>query len=70
MTAIETSHTVPRRLLSRGAVLLVLAAAPLYAQSTSSPARANVVHVELLGNGGLYSVNYGAGPLSSKAIHP
>ena len=35
-----------------------VAAAPAYAQEVVPPARDNAVYVELLGNGGLYSVNY------------
>ena len=39
-------------------LLLVAAALPVYGQDTSAPARDNLVYVELLGSGGLYSVNY------------
>ena len=38
--------------------LLVAAATPAYGQETLPPARDNAVYVELLGSGGLYSVNY------------
>ncbi len=38
--------------------LLIVAARPAYGQDTAPPARDNAVYVELLGNGGLYSVNY------------
>ncbi len=51
------------RLLSRipaccATFLLVAVATPAYGQDTAPPARNNSFYVELLGNGGLYSVNY------------
>lgn len=39
-------------------LLLVVSATAAHAQDTAPPARANAVYVELLGNGGAYSVNY------------
>jgi len=50
---------VARLLLCCNATLLLVAAAlPVYGQDTVAPARDNAAYVELLGSGGLYSVNY------------
>ena len=52
-----TRRTV-RILLRAVGTALLLVAAPVYGQNTPAPARANAVYFELLGNGGLFSVNY------------
>jgi len=45
-------------LASCATLLLVLTAAPAYAQESPSTARPNAVYFELFGNGGLFSINY------------
>ena len=59
LIALDASVQGRNRILpSCATLLLVVAAAPAYAQEVVPPARDNAVYVELLGNGGLYSVNY------------
>ncbi len=53
-----TSRLLSRILPYCATVLLVVTASAAYAQDTAPPARHNTVYVELLGNGGLYSLNY------------
>ena len=47
-----------RRVLCCASLLLALSATAGHAQDTAPPMRASAVYVELLGNGGVYSVNY------------
>jgi hypothetical protein len=55
----EMIHRLLKRILPCCATfLLVAAATPAHGQDTAPPARAHAAYVELLGNGGLYSVNY------------
>ena len=49
---------LPNRILPCCAFLLVVAATTVYGQDAAPPARDNALYFELLGNGGLYSVNY------------
>ena len=46
------------RIILCHALVLVGGAPPVYGQGTAAPARDNAAYVELLGSGGLYSVNY------------
>ena len=47
-----------RMVLCCASLLPVLSATAGHAQDTAPPTRTNAVYVELLGNGGVYSVNY------------
>ena len=47
-----------RMVLCCASLLPVLSATTGHAQDTAPPTRTNAVYVELLGNGGVYSVNY------------
>src|SRR5688500_7028541 len=58
LVALDASVRCRNRILPSCAILLlVVAATPAYAQEVAPPARDHAVYVELLGNGGLYSVN-------------
>ena len=64
-TRVESTTAVqmPNRSLNQflplcATLLLVVAASPADAQETGLPASKNGVYLELLGNGGLYSLNY------------
>jgi hypothetical protein len=56
--AYMTKNVRNRILLSYTTLLLVGGAPRVYGQGTAAPARDNAAYFELLGSGGLYSVNY------------
>lgn len=46
------------RVLACSTTLLLAISPPIHAQDATAPVRANAVYLELLGNGGLFSINY------------
>lgn len=48
----------PLRILASSTTLLLAMAPPIHGQEAAARARGNAVYFELLGNGGLFSINY------------